>query len=88
MLVTSVRNLTPRERSRSIAIFAVLAWAGRFIWREGRRDIFRCFGGPIEKGMRANSAMDDEELIGLGLLLVLVLAGLVVVVVLLNYFAT
>jgi hypothetical protein len=45
-------------------------------------------GGPIEKGMRANSTLDDEELIGLGLLLVLVLAGLVVVVVLLNYFAT
>jgi len=30
--------------------------------------------------------MDAEELIGLGILLVLVLVGLVVVVVLLNYF--
>jgi hypothetical protein len=32
--------------------------------------------------------MDAEELIGLGVLLVLVAAGLVVVVVLLNYFLT
>ena len=32
--------------------------------------------------------MDAEELIGLGVLLVLVAAGLVVVVVLLNYFVT
>ena len=43
---------------------------------------------PIENGVRTNSAVDDEELIGLGVLLVLVLVGLVVVVVLINYFAT
>ena len=42
----------------------------------------------IEKDIRTNSAVDDEELIGLGLLIVLVLAGLVVVVILVNYFAT
>jgi hypothetical protein len=32
--------------------------------------------------------MDAEELIGLGVLLVLILVGLVVVVVLINYFVT
>ncbi len=32
--------------------------------------------------------MDAEEIIGLGLLLVLVLVGLLVVVVLMNYFVT
>jgi hypothetical protein len=32
--------------------------------------------------------MDSEELVGLGVLLVLVLVGLLVVVVLVNYFAT